>query len=96
MKLIASRQLAARPGKVWEMLNVEGSVVITKDGVPRGIIVPTTQTTLLEDMQDLAFSRARRAVSAIRADAARSGTSRAGPEEIDREIRETRKARRRR
>ena len=72
MKMIASRQLAASPGSVWRDLDKEGAVVITKDGMPRSIMVPTSDATLVEDIQDLVFSRARRAVHAIRAAAARS------------------------
>jgi len=66
MKMMASRQLAAAPGKVWKSLAQEGVLVVTKDGRPRGIITPTSDQTLLEDIQDLVFVRARRAVSAIR------------------------------
>lgn len=95
MKIIASRQLAARPGEVWDILSREGSVVVTKGGIPRSIMLPTTEATFLEDMQDVVFARARRAVNVIRADAARSGISRMTQEEIDGEIRKTRNARKR-
>jgi len=71
MKMLASRQLAAAPGKVWKSLAEEGVLVVTKDGRPRGIITPTSDQTLLEDLQDLVYARARRAVSAIRAEARR-------------------------
>ena len=70
MKTIASRALAASPGKVWADLDREGALVITKDGVPRSIMVPTSDATLLEDVQELVFARARKAVRAIRARAA--------------------------
>lgn len=53
MKMMASRQLAAAPGKVWKSLAQEGVLVVTKDGRPRGIITPTSDQTLLEDIQDL-------------------------------------------
>jgi len=95
MKIIASRQLAAKPGAVWSMLADEGPVVVTKDGVPRCIMLSTTPDTLLEDAQDAVFARARRAVSAIRAEAARSGISRMSFDEIDREIRSARLERKR-
>ena len=86
--MLASRELAARPGKVWKDLAQEGALVITKDGKPRGIITPTSDQTLLEDMQDLIFARSRRAVSALRRDSAlRPSISQT---EIDREIKATR------
>ena len=91
MKTIASRTLAANPGKVWKDLEREGAVVVTKDGVPRSIMVPTSDATLLEDVQELVFARARKAVRAIRA---KSGTDGMTRQEIDREIKAARRARR--
>jgi hypothetical protein len=94
MKTIASRTLAANPGKVWKDLEREGAVVVTKDGIPRSIMVPTSDATFIEDVQELVFARARKAVRAIRAQAARSGTDVLTRQEIDREIRAARRARR--
>ncbi len=92
MKTIASRVLAANPGKVWEDLEREGAVVITKDGVPRSILVPTSDATLLEDVQDLVFARARRAVRAIRLRASAAGQEPLTGSGIDQEIRAARRA----
>ncbi len=61
MKIIPSRDLVASPAKVWKLLATEGSVVITKDGKPRGILLPTSDVTLIEDLQDQIRARARRA-----------------------------------
>ena len=95
MKTIASRTLAASPGKVWEDLEREGAVVITKDGVPRSIMVPTSDATLLEDVQELVFARARKAVRAIRARAAATGSDAMTTSDIDREIEAVRRGRKR-
>ena len=95
MKTIASRTLAASPGKVWEDLDREGAVVITRDGVPRSIMVPTSDATLLEDVQEIVFARARKAVRAIRAQAARSGADALTEADIEREIKAARRTRRR-
>lgn len=86
MKTVASRVLAARPGQVWDDLEREGAVIITKDGVPRSIMIPTSDATLLEDVQELVFARARKAVRAIRARAAETGTDALSPAVIRREI----------
>jgi hypothetical protein len=96
MKMIASRNLAARPGRVWDELQKEGAVVITKDGVPCSIMVPTSDTTLLEDIQEVVFSRARRAVRSIRAQALESGFADMTMDEIDSEIQAARRERKRR
>jgi hypothetical protein len=95
MKMIASRKLAARPGEVWKDLEREGAIVITKDGVPRSIMVPTSDATLLEDVQELVFARARKAVRAIRLRASESGSDRLTRSEIEQEIKASRRALRR-
>ena len=96
MKIIASRVLAANPGRVWEDLDREGAIVITKDGVPRSIMVATSDVTLLEDVQEFVFARARRAVRAIRTEAARTGAAAMTRTKIEREVTAARRARRRR
>jgi len=93
MKMIASRELSAHPGAVWADLRTEGAVVVTRDGLPMGIITPTSPATLLEDMQEIAFAKARHAVAGIRQSAAANGLDRMGMEEIDAEIRACRKER---
>lgn len=90
--MIASRALAASPGKVWEDLDREGAVVITKDGVPRSIMIPTSDATLLEDVQDLVFARARNAVREIRARSTRSGSAAPTRAEVEREVEAARRA----
>ncbi|MDQ3118145.1 MAG: type II toxin-antitoxin system Phd/YefM family antitoxin [Verrucomicrobiota bacterium] len=94
MRIIPSRDLVASPAKVWKLLQTEGSVVITKDGKPRGILLPTSDVTLIEDLQDQIRARARRAVSEVRRQAARRGTDKLSSEEIDAEVRAARKSRR--
>jgi hypothetical protein len=96
MKTIASRKLAARPGEVWEDLDREGAIVITKDGVPRSIMIPTSDATLLEDMQELVFARARKAVRAIRSKATETGADAMTRSEIESEIKAARRALKRR
>ena len=60
MRTIASRTLAASPEQVWAALEREGALVVTKDGVPRSIMVPTSDATLVEDIQEIVFARARK------------------------------------
>jgi hypothetical protein len=94
--MIASRQITAKPGKVWADLEKEGALVVTRDGRPFSIILPTSDETLIEDIQELVFSRARRAVTEIRRKAQESGAARMSPKEIDAEVVALRKARKRR
>jgi hypothetical protein len=86
MKMIASRELAARPAGVWELLEKEGAVVVTRNGQPEGIFVSTSGESWLEDVQEVVFARARRALGVARTAAARAGTARLSEEEIEAEI----------
>jgi len=95
VKIIPSRDLVASPAKVWKLLEAEGSVVITKDGRPRGILLPTSDATLLDDLQEQTRARARRAVSEIRRQSAKLGLDKLRSEEIDAEIKAARRQRRR-
>ena len=90
--MIPSRELAASPARVWQLLEKEGSVVITKDGKPRGILLPTSEETLIEDLEAQLVDRARRAVSQIRQRVAQTGIP--TDSDIDREIKEVRRSRR--
>lgn len=91
--MIPSRELAASPARVWQLLEKEGSIVITKDGKPRGILLATSEETLLEDLDAQIFERARRAISQIRQRTAQTGVpTDAG---IESEIRQVRRTRRR-
>ena len=92
--MISSRALAASPARLWDALEREGSLVITKDGKPRAILVLTSEETLLEDMQDQVRARAKRAVSAIRRHAARRGVANLSSADVDAQIAATRSARR--
>ena len=93
MKMIPSRQLASNPGKVWKALTEEGALVISRDGMPRGLLIPTSDATLLEDLQEQVRNRARRAVSEVRRRALAAGLSELSPQEIELEIRALRQSR---
>ena len=96
MKFIASRVLAAGPGRVWVDLEKEGALVTTKDGVPRSIMVPTSDATLLDDVQEIVFARARKAVREIRKHATETGAVALTTSDVDHEIKASRRARRQR
>lgn len=93
MKMVPSRELSARPGAIWKEVAGAGAVVVTRDGVPMGIITPTSAETLLEDMREVLYAKARQAVKAMRESARETGRSELTMEEIDREVREVRKSR---
>ena len=96
MKTIASRILTVAPGKVWAELEREGVLVVTKDGVPRSIMIPTSDATLSEDIGEIVFARARRAVRTRWTQAHQSGAEVVTSADVEREVRAARRARRQR
>lgn len=93
MKMIATRELAANSGRVMEQLDREGVLVITKDGKPRSILLTTSDETLMEDLRDCLYTRARRDLMKAQMAAAEAGSSGLSMDEIDAEIRAVRAAR---
>lgn len=93
MKMIATRELAANSGRVMKELEREGVLVITKDGKPRSILLTTSEETLMEDLRDCLYTRARRDLMKAQAAAARTGSAEISMVEIDAEIRAARTAR---
>ena len=66
-------------------------IVITKDGVPRSTIVPTSDAPI-EEVREVVFARARKAVREIRR-AAETGAADLANADIEREIRAVRRTR---
>ena len=95
MKTIPSRQLATQAAKVWKQLDQEGPLVITRNGFPKGILIPTSDETLLNDLMEQLRARARSAVSNMRRKAQKTGVSSLSAKVIESEIQATRKKRRR-
>jgi len=93
MKMIATRELAANSGRVMKELDREGVLVITKDGKPRSILLTTSDETLMDDLRDCLYARARRDLLKAQMAAAESGSTGLSMDEIDEEIRSARVAR---
>ena len=95
--MIASRVLVASPGKVCGPPSMkEGAVVITEDGAPRDIMIPTSGETLLDDVREIVFARVSKAIREIRRHAAETGAATLMPADIDQEIAASRRERRQR
>ena len=68
-------------------------IVITEDGVPRSTRVPTSDATPIEEVREVVFARARKAVREIRARAAKTGAADLTNADIEREIKAVRRTR---
>ena len=96
MKMIPTRELAARSGRIMDELEKEGLLVVTKDGKPRSIMLPTSDATLLNDVRDCIYVRAQQALAATQLESVSRGRDQISMDEIDAEIRAARTARRKR
>ena len=93
MRFVSVRELRNRPGKLWASLS-KADVVLTANGKPMGVLVGVDEDRLDETVDAIRRARATMAVSRMRKNAAKAGTSRLSMTEINREIREARRKRR--
>ena len=95
MKMVATRDLAAKSGLVMKELESEGILVITKDGKPRSILLPTSDETLIEDLRDCMYARSSRLLGKAQLESLAKGLDSLSTDDIDKEIRATRMSRKR-
>ena len=94
MDFVTLREFRTHPGKVWQKLEKEGDLVVTRNGKPFAILSGTSPTGLEEDLQALRRARFGKALAAIRADAKLKGLDRMTMDEINELIRKVRDDRR--
>jgi antitoxin (DNA-binding transcriptional repressor) of toxin-antitoxin stability system len=94
MKFVSSRDVRNNPGQLREAVERE-DVVLTAGGKPFAIAVGVDEDEVEETLELLRRVRALRAMTRMQKQAEERGLSGTTTDEIDAEIRETRKARRR-
>jgi prevent-host-death family protein len=92
-KWIASRELSARPGRALNAVSRTGRVLVTANGKPKAIMIPTSEATFTRDMEMLDRVALTQAVEAIRTDSVTNLTDAITMAEIDAEVAAARKAR---
>ncbi len=95
MEFVTVRDLRVRPGSVWEKLRLQQQLVLTSNGRPMAIIAEVAEDTVEETLSALRRARAQAAVSRLRRAAAEQGLHRLTEAEIEAEIAQTRRDRRR-
>ncbi len=95
-KWLASREFSAHPGRALAAVSRAGRVLVTANGKPKAIMIPTSEETFARDLEMLDRVTLTQAVEAIRADSVVNGTDNLTLEEIDAEVAAVRTARRRR
>lgn len=95
-KWLASREFSAHPGRALAAVGRAGRVLVTANGKPKAIMIPTSEETFSRDLEMLDRVALTQAVEAIRSDSVMNGTDAITMEEIDAEVAAVRTARRRR
>jgi hypothetical protein len=94
-KWLASRELSARPGRVLATVSRAGRVLVTANGKPKAIMIPTSEATFARDLEMLDRVALAQAVQAIRTDSVVNRTDKLTMAEIDAEVAAVRASRRR-
>ena len=92
-KWLASREFSARPGRALAAVSRAGRVLVTANGKPKAIMIPTSEATFTRDLEMLDRVALAQAVEAIRTDSVANGTDVLTMAEIDAEVAAARKAR---
>jgi len=95
-KWLASREFSASPGRALSAVSRAGRVLVTANGKPKAIMIPTSEATFARDLEMLDRVALAQAVASIRADSVRNGTDNLSMEAINEEIAAVRSSRKRR
>jgi antitoxin (DNA-binding transcriptional repressor) of toxin-antitoxin stability system len=93
MRFLSVRDLRSNSGKVWQDLPAERELIITNNGRPIAILAAINESNLEESLAAFRQARAVEAVASLQRRSAEQGTSAITMDEIDAEIRATRKSR---
>jgi prevent-host-death family protein len=93
MRFVPYRFLRNQAGKLRRRLSDEGELVITSSGEPFAVMIDVDEETLEETLYLVSQIRARKAVSALRAEAKERGLDRLSEDEIEEEVRAVREGR---
>lgn len=93
MRFLSVRDLRSNSAKVWQDLPAERELIITNNGRPIAILAAINEANLEESLAAFRQARAVEAVASLQRRSAEQGTSAITMDEIDAEIRATRKSR---
>jgi PHD/YefM family antitoxin component YafN of YafNO toxin-antitoxin module len=93
---VSFRELRNSTAKINDMLTDDGKIVVTSNGKPKAIMIRVGETDFEETLSIINQIKLAKAINNIRAAAERNGVADMTMEEIDAEIRQSRKERRER
>ena len=92
-KWLASREFSAHPGRALAAVSRSGRVLVTANGKPKAIMIPTSEDTYAQDMEMLDRVSLAQAVESIRSKSVVNKTDGITMAEIDAEVAAVRKSR---
>lgn len=95
MKFVTVRDLRTTPAQIWKELPGEQEIVITNNGKPIALLTPINDTDMEDTVTAVRRARAATALMKIRNVATKNGLSKMTMEDINGEIREYRKSKKR-
>lgn len=95
MKFITVRDLRGRSGQVWNSLARERELILTSNGKPIAILSAVSEETLEDSLRAVRRARAIAAIERMQSRSVAAGRDKMSLDQINAEIRATRKSRRR-
>lgn len=96
MKFLSVRDLRGKSARIWQQLPKEGEMLVTNNGRPVAVLTSVNEASVEPSLAAWRQVRAAQALAAIQRESARQGVDRMSMREIDEEIAEVRRARRKR
>jgi len=95
MKFLTVRDLRSKSAQIWKELPDEHEMIITNNGRPVAILSSTNEKNLEISLNSIRRARISNAISSLQLDSIKQETDKITLEEINKEIKESRKALRR-
>jgi len=95
MRFVSVRDLRSRGRQLWKQLETEKELIITSNGRPIAILTGVNEENFEQILRDFRRARALRVVEEMQRASVLAGLDKMPDEEIDTEIREARRARKR-
>jgi antitoxin (DNA-binding transcriptional repressor) of toxin-antitoxin stability system len=93
MYFVSVKDLRSKGRQVWKALETRKELIITSNGRPIAILTGVNAENFEDVLRDLRRARALRAVEEMQRTSVRGGLDKMTREDIDKEIREVRRAR---
>jgi len=96
MKFLSVRDLRGNSAQVWRDLPRENEMIVTSNGRPVAVLTAVNESNVESSLAAWRQARALQVITAIQTESARQGTSNLSMDEVDAEIAQVRRHRRKR